>query len=90
MMGDERQFDWESLVPQVVDPTKVAIVEAMHWIRFPLSALELSRVFDDEHQLSLVAYHLDTLASLGVVKQIGTRSVDGAIRRFYALRARTF
>jgi hypothetical protein len=59
--GDERRFDWMSLVPRVVHPLKVAIVEALLWIDQPLSASDLSKVFDREFSLGLVSYHLKEL-----------------------------
>lgn len=88
MKGDERHFDGDSLVPHVVHPTKVAIVEAMQWLRIPMSAIELKRVFDDEYGLSLVAFHMAGLAELSVLEQVGTRRVRGAVQRFYVLTPR--
>ena len=37
VQGGER-FDWEALVPLVIHPLKVAILEALEWIGQPLSA----------------------------------------------------
>lgn len=87
-MGDGQSFEWDALVPRVVHPLKVAIVEALLWIGEPLSAKELDRVFDEEWGLSLVAYHLRKLAALGVVEPVRRQAVRGALQTFYALPAK--
>lgn len=87
-MGDGHSFDWDALVPRVVHPVKVAIVEALEWIGEPLSAKELDAVFDEEWGLSLVAYHLRTLAELGAVEQVRQEPVRGALQTFYGLPAK--
>src|SRR3954447_6710026 len=39
----DTQFNWESLVPHLIHPAKVAIIEAMKWIGVPVSPRELDR-----------------------------------------------
>jgi len=68
-----------------VHPTKVAIIEAMQWIDRPLSARELREVLDNETTLSLVAYHLRSLAGQATVVVISERRVRGATERFYVI-----
>jgi hypothetical protein len=87
-VGDGQSFEWDVLVPLVVHPLKVAIVEALLWIGQPLSAKELDCVLGEEWGLSLVAYHLRGLADLGVVEQVRQQAVRGALQTFYALTAR--
>jgi hypothetical protein len=88
IVGDGQSFEWGALVPRVVHPLKVAIVEALLWVDEPLSAKELDLVFDEEWGLSLVAYHLRKLAALGVVEPVRQEPVRGALQTFYALPAK--
>jgi DNA-binding transcriptional ArsR family regulator len=81
--GDEREFDWLSLVTRVVHPTKVAIIEALLWIDQPLSATDLTKVFGGELGLGVVAYHLRELYKAGVMSMAGDRQVRGAREKFY-------
>jgi Helix-turn-helix domain len=81
-------FNWDTLVPYLVHPVKVAIIEAMEWVDVPLSPRELDRIFDEEFGVSLVAYHMRTLAEVGVVEKVGEQPVRGALQTFYSLSAK--
>lgn len=81
-------FDWDALIQISVHPVKVAIIEAMQWIAVPLSPKELDRLFDEEFGVSLVSYHMRTLAAAGVVERVRQQSVRGAVQSFYTLAAR--
>ncbi len=84
--GDELlPFAWEELVPLLVHPVKVACIEAIRWIGRPVSATELREVFGGEYELSLVSYHLVTLAKLKILRKAKQRHVRGAIEKFYFL-----
>jgi Helix-turn-helix domain len=83
-MGGNEPFDWNVLVPHIVNPTKVAVIEAMSWIGVPLSASELEKVFDDEEfGLSRISYHVRTLAKAGILRMVRQRQVRGSIQTFY-------
>ncbi len=83
MVGDE-PFHWDLLVPYVVHPLKVSIIEALRWIDVPLSATDLTKVIEDEKfGLSHVSYHMVKLAEAGVVEVTGSRQVRGSIEKFY-------
>lgn len=81
-------FNWDALIPISVHPVKVAIIEALEWIGVPLSPKELDRLFDKEFGVSLVSYHMRTLADAGVVEKVRQQSVRGAVQSFYTLAAR--
>jgi uncharacterized membrane protein YuzA (DUF378 family) len=85
--GQERDgptFDWAALVPRLVHPLKVEIIEALLWIDQPLSSADLMKVFGTKHaSLSLVAYHVKGLAKVGAIKVIRKRQVRGAQEKFY-------
>ena len=84
MEGDEPyQFDWSGLVPQVVHPLRVAIVEALDWINQPLSPSEFRDVFEQEFGLPTIAYHVNKLAEAGAIVEVGTQSVRGATQTFF-------
>jgi hypothetical protein len=76
------------LIPTSVHPVKVAIIEALQWIAVPLSPRELDRMFDEEFGVSLVSYHMRTLAEIGVVERVRQQAVRGAVQSFYTLAAR--
>ncbi|HEX6153471.1 MAG TPA: hypothetical protein VFZ19_08120 [Solirubrobacterales bacterium] len=80
------QFDWEALVPLLVHPAKVEIIEAMGWIGEPLSATDLDRILSGQLGVSLVSYHLRKLAELKAIEKVRQEHVRGAIQTFYALR----
>lgn len=84
-MKSNNHFNWDTLVPYLIHPVKVAIIEAMEWVDVPLSPRELDRIFDEEFGVSLVAYHMRTLAEVGVVEKVGQQPVRGALQTFYAL-----
>ena len=42
-MSTPPHFNWGSLVPYLIHPVKVAIIEAMEWVEVPLSPRELDR-----------------------------------------------
>jgi hypothetical protein len=82
-----RSFHWDALVPHLVHPLKVAIIEAMRWIEVPVSPRELDRVLDEEFGVSLVSYHVRTLADVGALEKVRQRAVRGALQNFYVLAA---
>jgi Helix-turn-helix domain len=83
-----KHFNWDSLVPHLVHPVKVAIIEAMEWVGVPVSPRELDRIFDEQFGVSLVSYHMRTLADVGVVEKVRQQSVRGAVQTFYSLSAK--
>lgn len=83
--GGGHSFEWGLLVPMMVHPLKVAIIEAMDWLDVPLSAKDLDLLLDEEYGLSLVSYHLRKLADVGAIERVEQRAVRGALQTFYAL-----
>lgn len=83
MEGSE-QFTWDALVPQIVHPLKVMIIEAMWWIDEPLSASDLTKVIDEQrYGISHVSYHMVKLAGAGAIEVVRTRPVRGSLEKFY-------
>lgn len=76
-------MDWDALVPRIIHPTKMLIIEAIQWINRPMSATELERVFDKTIDLSSISYHVTTLAKLRILRQVDEQKVRGATERFY-------
>lgn len=88
------QFDWEALVPRVIHPLKVRIIEGLRWVGEPLSASDLTKLVgeqegpkptkdDPAYALSHVSYHVVKLAEAGVIEQVRRRQVRGATEKFY-------
>jgi hypothetical protein len=87
MEGGELSFDWGALVPRVVHPLKVIIIEALLWVGRPLSASDLSKLVDDqEFGLSHISYHAVTLREIGALKVVRKRQVRGSTEKFYFFR----
>ena len=82
---DEKLFDWERLVPLLIHPAKVAIVEALEWMERPLSPSEMVNLFGNERDLylSLVAYHVRELTKVNALEVVETRQVRGATEKHY-------
>jgi len=78
-------FNWEALVPRLVHPVKVEIIEAMSWIGLPLSATDLDRILRGRVGVSLLSYHLRKLAEVGALERVRREAVRGAVQTFYAL-----
>jgi len=77
-------FDWGALVPLVIHPMRVSIIEALCWIGQPLSAIDFKRLFADEgFSTSYISYHVNELRKAGVLVQVGTQQVRGATKRSY-------
>lgn len=87
-MSSNPHFNWGFLVPHLIHPVKVAIIEAMEWVAVPVSPRELDRIFGEEFGVSLVSYHMRTLANIGVVEKVRQQSVRGALQTFYSLSAK--
>ena len=79
-------YDWVTLVPRLVHPIKVGIIEALWHIDKPLSATDLKEIFDGKVELSHVSYHVLALAKVGVIRKVRQRQSRGAIQKFYRLR----
>lgn len=84
-----RSFNWEALVPLLVHPVKVAMIEAMTWIDRPLSATDIDRLLQGEFGVSLLSYHLRRLAELEIIAPARRETVRGATQTFYALNGYT-
>lgn len=82
-------FNWETLVPLLVHPVKVEVIEAMAWIGLPLSATDLDRVLRGRVGVSLLSYHLRKLAEVGALERVRRDQVRGALQTFYALPGST-
>lgn len=88
MTSANGHFNWDSLIRLLVHPVKVAIIEAMEWVEVPVSPRELDRILDEQFGVSLVSYHMRTLADVGVVEKVRQQSVRGALQTFYSLSAK--
>jgi len=83
----EGEFDWHRLIPASVHPAKVAIIEAMAWVRQPLSAKELWKVLGvNNWSEGVIAHHVRALAELSLIEATDHRSVRGARETYYVLR----
>jgi hypothetical protein len=86
--GQETGFCWAALVARLLHPVDVQIIEALQWIEQPLSADELSEVFDGAWSWAKVSHHIRRLHRLDAVEvsEIQTKPNIADIR--YRLRRR--
>lgn len=66
--GQEVGFYWAALVARVLHPVDVEIIEALRWIGQPLSADELSKVFEGKWSWAKVSHHIRRLGKLDAVE----------------------
>jgi len=80
------EFRWELVVPRVVHPTKVTIIELLRE-RSPLTATEMYTVMKDEIEVTVgqVHYHAATLLKGGVLKLARGNPRGAATEKFYEL-----
>jgi hypothetical protein len=81
--GGSAPLDWGALLSRSIHPTRLWIIEAMRVIDRPLSASELEHVFGGKPGTSAISYHLNTLAKIGIVRQVEMQQVRGAWKRLY-------
>jgi hypothetical protein len=82
--GSDRRV-WEWLVPRLIHPLQLAIVEALLWVEEPLSVAELVALFSPlESNRELVRYHAKCLVKAGVLEatDVGSAAVDPRDSRF--------
>jgi hypothetical protein len=87
--GNER-FVWETLVPRLIGPLKLGIIEALLWVGRPLSPVDLEELLvPGESKLALVSYHAEYLTKAGVLEMVEIEMVEdeegtsGGEARFY-------
>ena len=79
-------FDWSAVVPRIVNPTKVTIIELLRTERRPLSATRMANLIGDpEYTVGRLHYHCDTLRKAGVLTLAGNVPRGAANERFYLL-----
>lgn len=77
-------FDWQALIDHSVHEVKVSIIEALAWIKQPLSANELYLILrPKQHSFGTVAYHLKALSDLGLIVATDERAARGARETYY-------
>lgn len=80
------EFDWERVVPRIVNPTKVAIIELLQRRREPLSPSRMKRlIHNSEITLHQLIYHCDTLEKADVLERVPAPPSAAANERFYCL-----
>lgn len=87
--GEVAGFAWAVLVPRIVHPIKVAIIEAMLWVDRPLSPSLMTKSFGSaDYYLSIVSYHVETLEEVGAIVVAKRQPVRGAEETFYRIPKR--
>jgi hypothetical protein len=61
-------FCWTALVAKVLHPVDVQIIETLEWIEQPLSASDLSELFEGKPSLAAVGHHMRRLVRLDAIE----------------------
>lgn len=69
------------VLPRLLNPTKVWILEAMSWIGRPLAPSDLAMIADSCASSAAIAYHLATLVQLGMVEPVEHQVRNGVETR---------
>lgn len=64
---DTAGFCWAALVARALHPVDVQIIEALRWIEQPLSADDLTQLFDGEPSWAVVGHHIRRLSKLDAI-----------------------
>ena len=83
--GGQELSHWDRLVPLLIHPVKVSVIEAMTWLEVPVSPRELDRLLDEQFGVSLISYHVKGMAEAGAIESVSQKQVRGAIQTFYVL-----
>jgi hypothetical protein len=77
-------FCWQAVVPLIVHPTKVTIIELLQLEQRPLSATRMSKRIDDPKlTVAQLHYHCETLLKAGVLRLEGTVPRGASNEKFY-------
>jgi len=80
------EFDWERVVPRIVNPTKVAIIELLRQERRPLSAARMRRLITEVRaSQAQMNYHCETLLNAEVLEEVNAPPDAAANERFFCL-----
>ncbi|HEX6781570.1 MAG TPA: hypothetical protein VF125_06000 [Solirubrobacterales bacterium] len=80
------EFDWERVVPRIVNPTKIAIINLLRRERRPLSAAKMRRLTTEvEVTQAQMNYHCDTLLKAEVLEEVSAPPTAAANERFFCL-----
>jgi hypothetical protein len=84
--GDSLGYIWEWLVPRLIHPDKLAILEGLYCLGVPTSFPDLSAMLGGEHHNPRqVRYHLMQMDGVGVLEVVnGAPSGDTAALYFFA------
>jgi len=75
---------WEGLVPRLLHPIKLVVVEALLWVGEPMSATGLAAMLEEPaYYGGVISYHLRVMVEGGVLVRTGERSVRGAEELFF-------
>lgn len=66
--GQGAGFCWAALVARVLHPMDVQIIEAMEWVEEPLSAGDLTQLFDGKPSWALMGRHMRRLTKLEAIE----------------------
>ncbi len=82
-MESPEQFDWDVLVPHFVHPLVVAVIEALLWVKEPLSAPDFAKLFNAQFNRPTISYHLDKLVEIDALVMTREQRTRGLPEKLY-------
>ena len=81
-------FCWAALVARVLHPVDVQIIEAFQWIDEPLSADDLSQLFEGSRSWASLCHHIRRLSKLDAIELAETPTTRNITKIRYRLARR--
>jgi DNA-binding transcriptional ArsR family regulator len=87
MAGDEREtYLWLSLVPRLIHPVKLVILETFLYMEQELSASQIAALLNSSnYSPGVISYHLKVLAEAGVIELVESKKIRGSEMHLYNL-----
>lgn len=87
-MTDQMSYErfWEDAVIRLLHPTQLLILETLTRLDRPVSASIMEQISGGQVKLASWDYHCKRLATLGLLKPVGTKQRRGATEHFFALQ----
>ncbi|HMI82264.1 MAG TPA: helix-turn-helix domain-containing protein [Solirubrobacterales bacterium] len=77
---------WSSLVPHLIHPVKLVILEALLYMEQELAASQISSlVGEHEYSTAVISYHLKVMAKAGVIELVESKKVRGSEMHLFDL-----
>jgi DNA-binding transcriptional ArsR family regulator len=87
MTRDEQEtYLWLSLVPRLIHPVKLVILETLLYMEQELSATQIAALLGPgDYSVGVISYHLKVLAKTGVIELVESKKIRGSEMHLFNL-----